>query len=188
MAVASPHVPTLLPPGKTRLEYALEEAVRPRIGSDVIRQVWDPWACPLKLLPWLAWAFSVDYWEDDWSEDQKRSVIARSFTVHRRKGTIAAMREPLVAFGFSPTFLEWWELEPTGVPGTALLLLNRTDNERLTAADRSLVEQVLDNTKRATLHINILDENRVRLSIPVSVAARHTAWRYERVRLDAPTP
>ncbi|WP_218789976.1 phage tail protein I, partial [Klebsiella pneumoniae] len=27
------------------------------------RDLWNPWKCPVKFLPYLAWAFSVDRWE-----------------------------------------------------------------------------------------------------------------------------
>ncbi|HCI6872017.1 TPA: phage tail protein I, partial [Klebsiella variicola subsp. variicola] len=33
-----------------------------------LRDLWDPWKCPVKFLPYLAWAFSVDRWEETWSE------------------------------------------------------------------------------------------------------------------------
>ena len=34
--------------------------------------------CPADVLPWLGWALSVDDWDQDWSEQQKRSAIAAS--------------------------------------------------------------------------------------------------------------
>lgn len=52
-----------------------------------IRAYWDPRTCPLDALKHLAHAFSVDLWYDDWPEDRKRSVVARSIELHRLKGT-----------------------------------------------------------------------------------------------------
>ncbi|MCP6111406.1 phage tail protein I, partial [Klebsiella pneumoniae] len=29
-----------------------------------LRDLWNPWKCPVKFLPYLAWAFSVDSWDE----------------------------------------------------------------------------------------------------------------------------
>lgn len=63
--------------------------------SDVptpIEQLWRPWDCREDLLPWLAWALSVDVWDDDWPEERKRSVVARAIALHRIKGTEAGLK------------------------------------------------------------------------------------------------
>jgi phage tail P2-like protein len=64
-----------------------------------VRALHDPAVCPAPLLPWLAWERSVDYWRDDWSEQTKRDVIAASVAVHRKKGTLAAVRQAIAATG-----------------------------------------------------------------------------------------
>lgn len=38
-----------------------------------IRQVWTPEECPVELLPYLAWALSVDQWDKDWPAEKKDS-------------------------------------------------------------------------------------------------------------------
>ena len=160
--VTNTEVETLLPANATPLERALEAAIRPRVGPEVIRQVWDPWACPAKLLPWLAWAFSVDYWEDGWAEDQKRAVIAASIEVHRRKGTPAAMRRVVESLGYGFDLVEWWQLEPQGAPGTAEAFIFRKDAGRpVTAADLRLARRLLDDAKRATLHLAVTPSHQV---------------------------
>lgn len=83
----------LLPPNATPFEVAVAETYR-RL-SDVptpLRLVWRPWECPTNLLPWLAWAFSVDVWDDTWSDERKRHVIANAVDLHRLKGTAAGLR------------------------------------------------------------------------------------------------
>lgn len=92
----------LLPPNATPLERNLVAATA-RI-SDVplkIRESWNPDTCPLELLPWLAWALSVDEWRSDWTEENKRSVIKSAFDVQRRKGTVGSVKTVRDAFGFS---------------------------------------------------------------------------------------
>lgn len=98
---------TLLPPNATKAERALEGATS-RI-SDVplrIRESWDPDTCPVALLPWLAWAFSVDEWDPDWPEDVKRAVIRTSYDQHRKKGTVASVRRSLRTIGYGEIVID----------------------------------------------------------------------------------
>ena len=109
----------LLPPNSSVMERNLSKAVA-RI-SDVpmsVRQSWNPQTCPEKLLPWLAWSFSVDEWDNSWSVDEKRRVIRNSHFVHRRKGTLSAIRRALESLGYTIRVVEWFEEEPAGVPYT----------------------------------------------------------------------
>lgn len=89
----------LLPTGSTQLERAASEATVIIGGIRVpLRTLWNPQQCPLPLLSYLAWTFSVDRWDDNWPEATKRQVIADSYRIHKLKGTIAALRhtvEPL---------------------------------------------------------------------------------------------
>ncbi|ARQ95337.1 tail fibers protein [Bradyrhizobium phage BDU-MI-1] len=56
-----------------------------------IRELWNPWTCPENLLPYLAWALSVDLWDPKWSITKRRSVIANAVAHHRLKGTLAGI-------------------------------------------------------------------------------------------------
>lgn len=91
----------LLPPGSTPLEHAIARACAPMAEISVdIPSLWNPWKCPAPLLPWLAWALSVDTWDSVWPEQIKRSVIAESVAVHRIKGTPSSVKRALTAAGF----------------------------------------------------------------------------------------
>lgn len=92
---------SLLPPNASALERAVEAACA-AIGDIPVplATLWDPWACPAPLLPWLAWAFSVDSWDASWSERTKRQVIDASYWVHKHKGTVGSIRRALIAAGF----------------------------------------------------------------------------------------
>lgn len=94
-------VATLLPNNATGGELALEQAMA-RVGSVSvgIRPIWNPDTCPENLLPWLAWALSVDNWDPGWSDDAKREVVRKSVGVHKRKGTKGAVVEALRAAGY----------------------------------------------------------------------------------------
>lgn len=93
---------SLLPPSAAWLTYALEQVMAERLVEihEVIGILWNPKRCPAHLLPWLAWALSVDEWDEGWSEDAKRNVIAASIDLHRDKGTLASVRLALAAAGY----------------------------------------------------------------------------------------
>lgn len=69
----------------------------------------NPSLCPAHLLGWLAWAFSVDEWDVEAPEEVKREVIRQSIEVHRRKGTVGAVKRALAATGVPSEITEWWQ-------------------------------------------------------------------------------
>lgn len=107
---------SLLPPGSSALERRLAQACSGISDLNVpLRDLWNPWKCPAKFLPYLAWAFSVDSWDENWIEAEKRAVISEAFWLHQRKGTIAAIRRVVEKMGYSLTIEEWWEVaDPAG--------------------------------------------------------------------------
>lgn len=103
----------LLPPNAAPAERAYDRNAAERISglNAPVRDMWDPERCPEQSLPWLAWAFSVDNWNDLWTEGQKRATIAASVDVHRRKGTVASIKRALVAAGYGDAqLIEHWGL------------------------------------------------------------------------------
>lgn len=93
---------SLLPPNTTKLERSLEETTAQISDVPVpITQYIDPKNCPAELLPWLAWELSVDFWDENWTEAQKRAAIADSPYVHEKKGTISAIRRSIEALGYT---------------------------------------------------------------------------------------
>ena len=90
----------LLPPNATATERNLA-AVNARLGDIPVplRDLIRPADCPSKFLPFLAQQLSVDSWEVDWDEEQKRDTIMESLGIHRVKGTIGAVRRALSAIG-----------------------------------------------------------------------------------------
>lgn len=113
----------LLPPNATPQEVALEGATS-RI-SDIpvpLSDTYTPAAYGSALLPWLAWAFSVDEWNPAWTDAQKRQAIANSAFVHRHKGTIGALRTALDALGYDLSIKEWFAKLPTAGPAYTFTL------------------------------------------------------------------
>lgn len=112
----------LLPGNSTSLERTAAQALAQIKRVPIpLRQLCNPDTCPVDLLPYLAWAFSVDRWDSKWTEAAKRTAIRSSHYIHSRKGTIGALRRVVEPLGYLIEVLEWWQTTPEGVPGTFAL-------------------------------------------------------------------
>lgn len=153
---------SLLPANASQLEQDLERAVEHATAIPVpLRTLWDPMQCPYSLLPWLAWACSVDEWDDQWSEQTKRQMIADAFMVHCYKGTPFALQKALDSLGLTTGIREWWQQQPQGQPGTITVTALLNDN--LDEHGQGLLTQTLLHnalrliraSKRGTVHFDI---------------------------------
>lgn len=117
---------SLLPLNSTPLERAVEAASHEDLKV-ALRSLYNPDTCPAHLLYQLAWAWSVDRWDDTWSEAIKRSVIRSSFYVHAHKGTIGALRRVVEPFGYLIEVQEWFDAVPPAQPGTFALKIGVSD-------------------------------------------------------------
>lgn len=144
---------SLLPSGSTPLERAATEAMAEAVALKVpLRDLWSPDRCPLSLLPYLAWALSVDRWDQKWSEKTKRAVIKASFFVHKRKGTINAIRRAVEPLGYLIELIEWWQTAPMGTPGTFALKLGVLETG-ITEEMYLEVERLIDDAKPVSRHL-----------------------------------
>jgi len=112
---------SLLPPNAFRQERALEQATSEQlmaIDTNMVRKVKSAADCPAHLLPWLAWELEVDFWDENWTEEEKRQVIDAAAYVHQHRGTPSAVRRSLSAFDMPTTMIEWWEENPRRPPYT----------------------------------------------------------------------
>lgn len=118
----------LLPGNSTPLErqaaIALAQIQRVPIP---LRLLWNPDLCPVAVLPYLAWSFSVDRWDSAWSEATKRAAIRAAYFIHSRKGTVGALRRVVEPLGYLIEIVEWWQDVPEGVPGTFKLRIGVLD-------------------------------------------------------------
>lgn len=123
--------------------------------SDVpllVRESWNPDTCPAALLPWLAWAFSVDEWDSAWTEQEKREVIKASLDVHKHKGTIGAVRRALTPLGYLIEVIEWWEMTPAGDPYTFSIVM-ATGSKPVTADLYDKAERIVLTYKNLRSHL-----------------------------------
>lgn len=143
----------LLPPNATQLERMAAEALTQIERVPIpIRDLVNPDRCPLALLPYLAWAFSVDRWDERWSEATKRRIIKSSYFVHSRKGTIGALRRVVEPLGYLIEVLEWWQLTPPGTPGTFQLKVGVLDTG-ITEEMYQELTALIDDAKPLTRHL-----------------------------------
>lgn len=115
--MSSSLLPSSASPYMTTLEAASSFPLD-AIDPSAIESLWDAWRCPSGLLPWLAWAMSVDYWVDAWPEVRKRQAIADSPYYHRIKGTRLAVEMAVALSNRSYSITEWFELFPVARRGT----------------------------------------------------------------------
>jgi hypothetical protein len=79
----------ILAPNATEYERTLASQVDRLLDLNIpLRLLWNPWECPEHLLPYLAWALSIDLWDSSWPVTKRRSVVANAVKHHRMKGTL----------------------------------------------------------------------------------------------------
>lgn len=143
----------LLPYNATDAERAMANTIARITDIPVIvREVWNPDTCPSNVLPWLAWAFSVDDWDANWTDAQKRNVIKQSVYSQRIKGTIGAVTRQLAALGYTIQILEWWQKDPEGQPYTFDVYITASQYP-LTKRDYNKVLEVIDTNKNLRSHM-----------------------------------
>ncbi|MFQ0827113.1 phage tail protein I [Serratia fonticola] len=142
---------SLLPSGSTPLERNTAEACS--VISDIntpLRDLWNPDLCPVKFLPYLAWARSVDRWDENWTEETKRRVVKAAFLTHKRKGTLGAVKRAIMPMGFELSATEWWETSDP--PGTWRAIVDVMENG-ITETMRLEVEALIDTVKPRSRHL-----------------------------------
>lgn len=143
----------MLPGNATELERLAAQALAQIERVPVpLRDLWNPDTCPVELLPYLAWAFSVDRWSQAWPESAKRAAIRAAYFIHSRKGTIGALRRVVEPLGYLIEVREWWEEAPLGVPGTFRLLIGVLDTG-ITEAMYQELTWLIDDAKPLTRHL-----------------------------------
>ncbi|MBY4838520.1 phage tail protein I [Pantoea sp. DY-5] len=161
---------SLLPPGSSALERCLAQACSGISGLNVpLRDLWNPETCPVNFLPYLAWAFSVDRWDEGWAESVKRKVVKDAFYIHQHKGTISAIRRVVEPLGYLIRVIEWWKTNDE--PGTFRLDVGVLDTG-ITEEMYHELERVIADAKPCSRHLTglsiTLDANG---TVPVAVAS-----------------
>lgn len=159
----------LLPPSSTALERALAQTSGKFNPPEIVRSLWNADTCPEAILPWLAWAVSVDEWDHTWSIERKRNAIRAAREIHKRKGTPLAIRRALETVGQPDAeIIERANfIHHNGIAkrngmhrrmGQAGWATYRIVLKRPVTLDQAqLIYRMLDNVKRNCIHLVALD-------------------------------
>lgn len=148
-----------MPPNATPLLRALDAATAriTRIPAGRLAELCSPDDCPPPLLPWLAWAASVDRWDGDWPEAVQREAIRQSRRKHELRGTWAAVRAEMEIAG-----AVWdWSEGPDPMTGTVTI----RNGASIHAAGIAGLRARLDAVKRASFHLGVVFEQGIRAEI-----------------------
>lgn len=142
---------TLLPPSASTWMRHTETATARLSAITVgLRTLWTPTDCPVDLLPYLAWALSVDRWDKNWPEATKRKIIADAYFVHCHKGTIGALRRVVEPLGYLIEVREWWDSGDP--PGTFRLVIGVLE-QGITEEMYLELERVINDAKPVSRHL-----------------------------------
>lgn len=153
---------SLLPPNASQFEQAVEAATA-RIGKTPVpnAQLWRPAQCPAHLLPWLAWALSIDEWDSHWPEATQRQFIANSVQVHKNKGTLGAVKRALASLNIDTEITEWYEDQnqsennsTQGEPGT-FMVSALIDHQGIDSALINNIDRIVQSNKRHSAHYTL---------------------------------
>lgn len=178
---------SLLPPTASKLERAIEAATARLMDIDTnLRKLWSPSDCPENLLPWLAWALSLDSWSSDWPIGIKRERVRRALEIARSKGTAASVRAVVQSFGGQVALREWWQQNPPADPHTfdLVLTLNGEGGQPATARFVDAVIAEVQRTKPVRSHFTFTQGLSAAGAVGLVAAAR--AANYVRLSLSAP--
>jgi phage tail P2-like protein len=141
---------TLLPPSASSCEKKLSQAMVCELPIH-LRSLWDPKTCPFELLPYLAWQYSVDRWDENWPQQTKRKVIGEAFDIHKSKGTKEAIRRAVEPFGYLINIIEWWQ--NNNPPGTFAIEIGISD-KGITDESYQELTQAIDDVKPVSRHLS----------------------------------
>ncbi|WP_294963823.1 phage tail protein I [Sulfurimonas sp.] len=93
-------------------DYVASETFK-QLSSEIkaIETLANPLECDEKYLPFLAYAFKVDFWDESLSIDNKRALITKSLELHKIKGTTGAVKKVFEALNMKATIKKWFEYE-----------------------------------------------------------------------------
>lgn len=144
---------TLLPPNATKFEINFEKAFAQVKDVEInIRSFNDPMSAQVQVLPWMAWERSVDVWNKNWSDAQKRQVIKTSLYNHSIKGTVESLELALNSLGFPVIVQEWFNMVPMGKPYTFKLYI-KTSQDNVSVTDYKELLKVVRAYKNLRSHL-----------------------------------
>ncbi|WNL28130.1 phage tail protein I [Arcobacter cryaerophilus gv. pseudocryaerophilus] len=110
---------SLLPQSEDSKLKAIDLAYETRVAKikqelQVVSTLAQPKRADERFLPYLAHSHQVAFWSNDLTLDEKRAIIDFSIHLHRKKGTLFALKEVLKRLNIDVKFYEWFEYQ--GLP------------------------------------------------------------------------
>ncbi|WP_231893325.1 phage tail protein I [Vibrio scophthalmi] len=174
---------------KTRimLPLILKTNLRQRAISDLTReelqslkmaigqlQILDVDQVHESFLPWLAWQWRAEFWDDSWPIEKRRTVVKEALLLFRYKGTPWAISRAMSQLNFDTTVLEWHQI-PEGINGTFSIFLTQTEDRGLTQKDYIDIVNGVERNKRGSQHWKMTVKNRPSqgcLYLPITIRCR----------------
>lgn len=145
----------LLPSNASKLEKRAAECLRQAVENPIfIANLINPQKCPAHLLPYLAWALSVDKWDENWTEEVKRLAIQQSFFIHKQKGTITAIKRVIEPIGYLAELKEWFNT--TGMQAGEFGLTVEVPEIGLSEQTYNELVRLVDDAKPVSRHLKQL--------------------------------
>ncbi|MGL4508398.1 MAG: phage tail protein I [Aeromonas sobria] len=178
----------LLPFQSSELEKELDIALSHIETVEIpIRDLWDPWKCPIQALPYLAWAVNVGSWSARWSERVKRQVVAASLDLHRVRGTRPAVEKALQSLDVRCEIVEWFEQPALKMtPGTFRVTAHVSTRGEGRAIDPAFTEEIrdaVDSAKPASRPYVLSVQGMLKATYGAAAALRLV--KAQRIRMEA---
>lgn len=185
---------TLMPPAASRFERGFAQLAALLTNLDYpVEALFDPLTCPLDILPWLAWAVSIDRWDGAWSDEEKRLAVASAIAEQQRKGSRLSVEQVAVSFDDLIAIIPWHEATPPRDPFTFEVNLPVLDadgiagGDRVSAATARAIIREIERVKPARDHFELVMQLDMQLQQAPVAALQGTAYRrLDFVRDDAP--
>lgn len=180
--------PSLLPASAPQGEKSIESAISRMTDIDVpLRGLWNPYTCPMDLLPWLAWALSIDSWKSYWPENIKRERVAQALDIQRHKGTAQSVRNVIASFGGAVQLREWWQQSPPGEPHTFDMTLTLADANGAAATAQYVDDVIAEVTRTKPVRSHFSFTQGITAAAKVGVACVARPVIYRRINFEVPS-
>ena len=179
----------LLPPNSTPLERAFDALELETLAAMPVPvgDLWSPVRCPAPLLPWLGWGLSIDIWDSDWTESQRRTAIASAIEDQRRKGTRAALRRALDRIDPLIAITEWFEDPANLEPYTFRLDLPDRNTSAIDYNEATISTLLRDIAAVKPLRAHVIASYRIRALGQVGLVSAVIWGAIGRIEMDADT-
>ena len=141
----------LLPPNTSPLERNLEQSMALYGDQREVRidKLWQPFECPVEVLPFLARGLGVRRWDPAWPEATRRQVVADAIAVHRIR-TLGAVEAALDDIGA----VHYVDERPSGAAFKMAISVYNS-NTLLGETDPATLRVYIDDVKRFSVHYDL---------------------------------